>query len=220
MMGHSTILGAILPAGVSIVEQIGALSGQLMPEEKRDLGEVVDSRRREFAAGRTCARKAISQLGLSAAVIRRGPAREPIWPTGLCGSITHCRSYCAAAVALTAHVWSIGIDADVDEPISADVFRAVLAPGEREAMADLPAGYNWDKLIFSAKESVYKMWFPITGQWLGFQDVKINIDPERKTFEVRFLRHPSDIHWTNNVLLGRFRMWNHLVLTSVCLSRH
>ena len=29
---------------------------------------------------------------------------------------------------------------------------------------------SWDRLTFSAKESVYKAWFPTYGKWLDFTD--------------------------------------------------
>ncbi len=41
----------------------------------------------------------------------------------------------------------------------------------------LPPGPSWDRLLFSAKESVYKAWFPLTGRWLGFEEAAITINP-------------------------------------------
>jgi 4'-phosphopantetheinyl transferase EntD len=72
---------------------------RLFPEEAMQLDGAVDSRLREFATGRSCARQALAGLGLAPAPILRGAKREPLWPAGIVGSITHCRGYRAAAVA-------------------------------------------------------------------------------------------------------------------------
>ena len=48
-----------------------------------------------------------------------------------------------------------------------------------EERARLPSGDGicWDRLLFSAKESVFKAWFPITGRWLGFKDAFVTMQP-------------------------------------------
>jgi 4'-phosphopantetheinyl transferase EntD len=46
---------------------------------------------------------------------------------------------------------------------------------------------HWDRLLFSAKESVYKAWFPLTGRWLGFEDAHLTFDPDDGTFSARIL---------------------------------
>jgi 4'-phosphopantetheinyl transferase EntD len=34
----------------------------------------------------------------------------------------------------------------------------------------------WDGVLFSAKETVYKAWFPLTHRWLGFEQASITIN--------------------------------------------
>jgi 4'-phosphopantetheinyl transferase superfamily len=36
---------------------------------------------------------------------------------------------------------------------------------------------HWGRLLFSAKEAVYKAWYPLTGRWLGFKHACLTIDP-------------------------------------------
>lgn len=43
---------------------------------------------------------------------------------------------------------------------------------ERELRRTAPE-IRWDRLLFSAKESVYKVWFPLTHRWLGFEQADI-----------------------------------------------
>jgi len=46
---------------------------------------------------------------------------------------------------------------------------------------------HWERLLFSAKEAVYKVWSPRTGEWLGFEEAEVSFDPERETFTARIL---------------------------------
>src|ERR687895_622101 len=37
-------------------------------------------------------------------------------------------------------------------------------------------GLHWDRILFCAKEAVYKAWFPLTRRWLEFADVAVSLD--------------------------------------------
>jgi len=54
-------------------------------------------------------------------------------------------------------------------------------------LARVEPGIAWDRLLFSAKEAVYKTWYPLTERWLGFEDAVLTIDPEERTFAARLL---------------------------------
>jgi 4'-phosphopantetheinyl transferase EntD len=45
----------------------------------------------------------------------------------------------------------------------------------------------WDRLLFCAKEAVYKAWFPLAGRWLGFEEAAITFAPDAGTFSARLL---------------------------------
>lgn len=99
------MLEQILPPRVAVAESFGDLpDAKLLPEEEAIIARAVPRRRREFAAGRWCARAALAQLGEPPVPILRGPQNEPQWPAGIAGSITHCAGYRAAAAARTAEV--------------------------------------------------------------------------------------------------------------------
>jgi 4'-phosphopantetheinyl transferase EntD len=136
-------------------------SAYLLPEEAAQLGWAVESRKREFTTARSCARRALRKLGLPATPILRGPKREPLWPPGVVGSITHF-GY-AAAAAMQLNVLTVGIDAEIDEELPAGVLDQVLVDEERARLAGASRGTHWDMLLFSAKESIYKAWFPLSG---------------------------------------------------------
>jgi 4'-phosphopantetheinyl transferase EntD len=188
----------------------------LFPEETRDLGVVAPSRLREFAQGRTCARRALRKLGQPGAPILRGAGREPVWPPGIVGSITHCSNYCAAAVARRAEILTIGIDAEPARPLAAANARVVCTPFELAWLERFSDGPRWGTVVFSAKESAYKAWFPLTRRRVGFQDASVEIHPSRETFTVRTRLLDADAAGCDlSTLEGRYAIRDGLVLTVV-----
>ncbi|MFJ6983325.1 MULTISPECIES: 4'-phosphopantetheinyl transferase [unclassified Streptomyces] len=175
----------LLPETVVAVEAYGEEGarafgdGPLFPEEEALLTRAVAKRRREFTVVRTCARRAMEKLGVPPHPVLPGERGAPRWPTGLAGSMTHCDGYAAAALVRAADLASLGIDAEPHRPLPEGVLDAVSLPAERERLRRLAADrpdVHWDKLLFSAKESVYKAWFPLTGKWLDFGEADITID--------------------------------------------
>jgi 4'-phosphopantetheinyl transferase EntD len=210
---------------VSVAEAFGdtmAGAGALFPEEEAMVARAVERRRQEYATGRHCARQALAALGFPPVPVLTGSKREPVWPSGVVGSITHCAGYRAAAVARTHEVTSLGIDAEPHEPLPNGVLRMVALPAERERLGRLDhdgAGQCWDRVLFSAKESVYKAWFPIARRWLGFTDADIVIDPASAGFTATLLvPGPRYGQGTLESLRGRFAVARGLIVTAVTLS--
>jgi 4'-phosphopantetheinyl transferase EntD len=160
---------------------------ELFPEERASLGRPVEKRRREFVTGRACARRALEKLGFDPVPIANGEKGEPLWPPGVVGSITHCSSYRGCAVARSESVASIGIDAEVHEPLPDGVLESVASATERHRISGAGAGLNLDRVLFCAKEAVYKAWFPLTGKWLGFEDVDMTFELTDREFSARLL---------------------------------
>ncbi len=175
------MIGELLPGTVVVVESYDhgdASHGPLYPQEEELVARAVPKRRREFTAVRSCARRAMEKLGVPAQAVLSGERGAPRWPDGVAGSMTHCEGYCAAALVRAGDLASLGIDAEPDGPLPEGVLRGVALPGEAERLRRLEAerpGVHWDRLLFSAKESVYKAWFPLTGRWLDFAEADISI---------------------------------------------
>lgn len=190
------MIGELLPQTVVTVEAYGNDDADtpLYPEEAALVTRAVAKRRREFAVVRSCARRAMDKLGVPPQPILPGERGAPRWPAGLAGSMTHCDGYCAAALVRATDLASLGIDAEVHGPLPEGVLAAVSLPAEAERLRRLAAqrpDVHWDRLLFSAKESVYKAWFPLTGLWLDFAeaDIEISADPgeRRGTFRATLL---------------------------------
>ncbi len=189
---------------------------RLHPDEAECIAAATGRRRREFALGRDCARRALTQLGLGSAAIPRNTDRSPRWPTGIIGSITHTDGYVAALVARRSSYCGIGIDAErtgritqAMEPLIFDQVELAWLEASNAPVRAVSA-----TVLFSAKEAYYKVWNPLMGTVLSFRDVRISIDqgafrawqPERRAHDV----------WAGGVR-GRFAVHGDLVLTSVCL---
>jgi 4'-phosphopantetheinyl transferase EntD len=184
------VIDHILPAAVACVEQVG------------------EPKTRDFEIGRECARTALQKLGCTVLSVPRGSRGEPLWPDGIVGSITHAREYCAAAVASASVVRQLGIDAELHRALQEGVLEIIANADEVQMIRQLPEGVHWDAVLFSAKESIYKAWFPLGGP-LGWEDVSVVLYPESGTF--------TALEFAD--LEGRFLIMNGLVLTAASQSR-
>ncbi|WFE64852.1 4'-phosphopantetheinyl transferase superfamily protein [Micromonospora sp. WMMD714] len=181
----------LVPTGAVAVEAFDDTDTEpLHPEEAALVARAVEKRRREFTTARTCAHRALRALGQPPAPVLTGDRGAPVWPAGVVGSLTHCDGYRAAVVARRDDVETIGIDAEPDAPLPDGVLDAIALPDERAMVRRLTAdtpGPHWDRLLFSAKEALYKAWFPVTGVFLGFDEARITLHPADRTFTARVL---------------------------------
>ncbi|MFJ4849662.1 4'-phosphopantetheinyl transferase [Streptomyces sp. NPDC088733] len=174
------MIAAVLPAGAVSAEAFSDVPGgvaALFPAERQLVDGSVAGRQAEFGTGRACARRALAALGEPPAPILRDRFGAPGWPAGVVGSITHCDGFRAAAVARAEVIASLGIDAEPDAAVPDGVLEAITAtPAERELItalqADLPE-VSWDRLLFSAKEAVYKTWYPFALRMIDFSEAEI-----------------------------------------------
>ncbi len=176
------MLERLVPSFVGTAEtRSDLLDVELLGAEREVVARAVEKRRREFVTGRGLARDALGRLGAPAGAIGSGSAGEPRWPEGVVGSITHCEGFRACAVARSTRALAIGIDAEPDLPLPAGVVDDVVHGRER-ALLRCDLGVDPGRLLFSAKEAVYKAWVPLTGQWLGFDDAEVSVDAGARTF--------------------------------------
>jgi 4'-phosphopantetheinyl transferase EntD len=192
------VIDRLLPSVVAAAETRADLVDiELFPEEERCIDRAVQKRRREFVTGRACARSALEKLGIAPAAIARGAHGEPLWMAGIVGSITHCSGYRACAVARAEEVALLGIDAEPNAPVPERALTRIAVGSEREIVApgattDGDQPVFLDRLLFSAKEAVYKAWFPLTERALGFEEMEVSLDQRDRTFRAR-LRVPGPV---------------------------
>jgi 4'-phosphopantetheinyl transferase EntD len=177
---------------------------ELLPEEEAVLGTVCAKRRTDFTLGRACARRALGQLGATPGPVLRGPAREPVWPDRVAGSITHCDGYWAAAVGWRSEIGAIGIDAEPRKPLSGNVLKLIATDAEARWLAGADRATPWDVLLFSAKESVFKAWYAVVGTWLGFDDAELEFDHWSGTFRASLGRTAPALAGVPGEIDGRY----------------
>lgn len=162
-------LRTLLPHGVAFgVWGVHTTAENLLGDEADAVRRAVDSRRVEFARGRACARHALRSLGVAPGPIPAGSDRAPIWPEGVVGSISHAGALVCAAAARADAVAALGIDIEDSGALDRGVRGLVVLPEDEGG-----PGPNWEKVVFSAKESVFKAIYPGVRQWVGFEDVVI-----------------------------------------------
>jgi 4'-phosphopantetheinyl transferase EntD len=156
---------------------------------------------------------------LAPVAIPRSADGAPRWPAGVVGSITHCDGYAASAVAWRREVTCLGVDAEPADALPAGVLTRIASDDERASLRELAsvdATVWWDRLLFSAKEAVYKAWYPLIQRRLAFKDASIVFDPTAGTFGARLLLGPAAVPDRRVTrLAGRWLQRDGLIVTAV-----
>jgi 4'-phosphopantetheinyl transferase EntD len=152
----------------------------------------VSRRQAEYFHGRMCARAALRAAGVPPIAVPTGPQREPVWPPGVVGSITHSRQ-AAAAIVLPAAAWR-GVGLDMEEIAAPDAhaaLRALVVNPREYALLEAAAGADLAvplTAVFSAKESFFKAVFGVVRRHIDFDAIVLDaIDLPARTlsFTVR-----------------------------------
>lgn len=215
-------LEALFPPGVVAAELHGAAPAGLLTEsEARAVSHCAPKRIGDFTAGRLCARRALAVCGVTDFALLPGQDRQPQWPPGYVGSITHTEGYSAAVVGAHTHFRSLGVDAETIAAVHEELWPRILGEAERVQVGRLGGAAREcaAALMFAAKEAFYKCQFPLTAEWLEFEDLAIESgDFGRATGEFRVrprrvltLRHPGGL------IEGRFRVHAPYVSCGVAL---
>ncbi len=126
-------------------------------------------RKADHLAGRIAAFHALNRQTLPGI----GTSGEPLWPAGVCGSISHSGSL---AVAICQEKGLVGIDCEaiIAENEARDIQDGVVDTQEAQRLAE--SGLPFDlafTLAFSAKESLFKALFPRVQTWMGFESARV-----------------------------------------------
>lgn len=196
---------ALLPRAVVVAAARPCDPATLHAEERAGIAAAIPARQREFAGGRAAARIAQHVLTGAARPVLMGPDRAPVWPQGLRGAITHAGDLCLSAVTDDPAIAALGIDLEPDDPLPPEVLAEVLLPGDDPQHA---------RLVFSAKETVFKALYPRVGHVFGFDAVRITLSEGRFTATTVAPLGPVP---TGAELSGRFWWGEGLILTALAL---
>jgi len=173
-------IGALSLPGVAIGHRIISAGDEdaLLPEEATAFAESVVGVRRASGAARIVARRLLAEVGHPGCAVPKAASGAPIWPQGIVGSISHDSRVAIAAVATRRDYAALGIDIEPAEALPAELLDLVATPHERRKIADAPYG---GRLLFAAKEAVYKAVYPIEQRFLDHHDVTVDLAHQRAT---------------------------------------
>ncbi|MES2662630.1 MAG: 4'-phosphopantetheinyl transferase superfamily protein [Pseudomonadota bacterium] len=181
----------VLPPHIFCLEASEKMWQQtLSPQLENFIVKAVPQRQAEFRAGRNAAAELLQKLNKSTEVLM-GLKREPIWPDGVIGSITHCRPQdhiigkCCVAIVLNdnaLHIKSLGIDLELAKPLAENLIDKILTPFEQSHLKIIQAQERnivlglLCMIIFSMKEAIYKTLFPLLNEYIDFLDLSIELE--------------------------------------------
>jgi enterobactin synthetase component D len=120
---------------------------------------------------------ALSEQALPRCDVEIGAFRQPLFPAGVVGSITHTDTL-AGAIALPAVSWN-GVGVDIESPVRAELLdhveATVLSAVEKEILSSCRALTRsvLVTLAFSAKESFYKAVSKHAGRFFDFTALRL-----------------------------------------------
>jgi enterobactin synthetase component D len=162
----------------------------LLPAEAECIAQARPVRQKEFATGRWCARQLFNEMGRISAPLVCGKTGEPIWPHGVCGSISHTHDACCVVTSFTKKHCSVGLDIEnIQRSISASARRMIINEDEeRWIAAHRDRSENLWCTVFSIKESIGKLLFPLVRRMVPFSAVSV----VRLTHNDRFTCHLNE----------------------------
>ena len=218
----TTAFDGLLPVTAVVVEATPPMwEAGLWTEEQAHVERAVAKRVREFTAGRNCARQALESLCIPPCAIPVGQSREPVFPPGVSGTITHTSNYCAAAVIRIGEVLSIGIDAGSNVALATGLLRKIAGNEEcamLEVLGAASQATHWDMLLFCIKEAFYKAYFQLHAQFLDFHEANVVIEPSTSSFVVRVTQSEVE-YFRERTFPGAFGCRDRLLVAAVALCR-
>jgi 4'-phosphopantetheinyl transferase EntD len=194
----------------------------LFASELEQVTRACSKRLREFATGRWCARQSLAALGCGPMIeLLIGTGGCPVWPATAVGCISHTDGFFASVAGNRDRFVGLGLDVERTASVTPELWPQICTTLEMAWLASLPAHAQQlaAALIFSAKEAWYKLQYPLTGEWLDFQDLQLTPIPllaDGGSFELTTL-HATNRAWRPH---GRYAFIDGLVLTGIGLLPH
>lgn len=212
--------GALSQIDLPLEDSLFTENKKLLPAS---LETAIESRKKEFIAGRLCAFRACEKLGLKLDDLKMGENREPLWPIDIVGSISHTKQMAISIVDSSKHSRSLGID--VEEIIKEDKIATIeRMVGTKKDLAFLKlfseklVAYT---VLFSAKEALYKLIYPLCQEFFGFSEAELKaLDLERGEFVLRLSSENPKLKEYLGNYRGKFFRENGHIISVIRLSHN
>jgi enterobactin synthetase component D / holo-[acyl-carrier protein] synthase len=143
------------------------------------IGDAVAKRQSEYLAGRYVASQAMRAASIpygESLLLFADENRCPIWPSGVIGSISHCMDQAVCIVAKQDHLSALGVDVELllSTESASQIHSRVHTQSELFELTSL--GFETEiatTVIFSAKESFFKAFYPRVKTFFGFETVQV-----------------------------------------------
>lgn len=205
---------------VAEVEPVRDCWDELDSREQAGLSAAVSRRKWEYATGRICAMRLLLRLGRPGVKVGRREDGMPLWPDGIVGTIAHAAGVCVVAVADASNLAGLGVDVEPDEALESEIWERICTGAELDRLPfdDKAERGRRVRHLFSAKESVFKCQYPLTGVGFEFHDVEIRWIDGSPCFHAEYVGAKASIARIVGGLRGRIRCDAGLVLTSAILA--
>ena len=169
-----------LPGCACVFDKVEKLQGSLFSEELPYVKGCADKRVREFVAGRTAARETMKKLGLPPLPVLMGRRRMPVFPAGVVGSISHSDAYCICILGRDDDFRSIGVDIENITRIKPYFASYIFTKDElvKHRSFSQVEMLKHIAVVFCAKEAYFKFQYPITGEFIGFKSIVVDLKGE------------------------------------------
>lgn len=192
-----------------------------IPVEEFELVKTATNKRiNEFSAGRFCAHKLLAASGMDNGPILIGKHREPLWPAGIIGSITHSKDLAGAVLCPDDICTGIGFDIETIKPFNQAISKYICTPAEFEWLIEQKGrdSASLILLLFSIKESIFKCLFHATGYKYTFKDIQLAPDIQNNTARAT-LADKKDYPGLDKALTVRFHIDNQHIFSSAVLAK-
>lgn len=185
--------------------------------------EMVSKRKCEFFAGRVCAQQALYKIAnhnVSAVGIKE---REPVWPSGYIGSITHTNQLAAACIAKSSDFTNIGID--IEPIIKIDICNSILNEVMNSHEINLLrlhyskyiARDTFLTLIYSSKESIFKALFKDVQIFFSFDAISL-VEITGDDIKFRLTRTLSPKWKKDDIIYSKYYIDKGIIYTKVAIK--
>jgi 4'-phosphopantetheinyl transferase EntD len=154
-----------------------------------DLSTWSKKRQCEFLAGRVAAQESLRKLADIRDQITIGAKRQPLWPLGYTGSISHTNDNAIAVSSNSNQCLGVDLETVIQD---FSLFHSFLSDSEMTLLAKTPIA-SFPVLAtaaFSAKESFFKAAFPIIRRFFDFDQLVLkSVSHFDLTFQIQPLVH-------------------------------
>ncbi|ESY75552.1 4'-phosphopantetheinyl transferase [Mesorhizobium sp. LNHC221B00] len=167
-------LAAIAPNGVRTGCRTirGGDEAHLLPAEAQSIPARQPAMRRASGAARWIAHGLLAEIGVGDVAIPRTPSGSPAWPDGIAGSLAHDDEMAVATVAPLGDLASLGVDVEPAVPLPDELLALIQTAADETGAAPPHLG---GRILFSAKEAVYKAVYPLDREILGYEDIAVDL---------------------------------------------